>query len=85
MITTSVTVSDNQFTPADIQVSPGATVTWTWAAGASTHNVTFPSPAIADSPNQSSGSFATAMPTTPGTYSYSCTLHAGMNGSVLVQ
>ena len=41
--TTSVAVSDNQFSPASIQVSPGATVTWTWAQGSSLHNVTFPS------------------------------------------
>ena len=39
---TSVTVSDNVFTPASIQVSPGATVTWTWAdAYGVAHNVTF--------------------------------------------
>jgi plastocyanin len=83
-LTTSVTVGPSfSFTPADIQVSPGATVTWTWADGP--HNVTFPSGSIADSPDQSTGTFATAMPTTPGTYPYSCTLHSGMSGSVLVQ
>jgi plastocyanin len=84
--TTSVTVQGtNSFDPANIQVSPGATVTWTWAANAGAHDVTFPSTAIADSGARSSGAFSTAMPTAPGTYTYSCTLHPGMNGSVLVQ
>jgi plastocyanin len=84
--TTAVTVLGNlTFDPANIQVSPGATVTWTWAANAGAHDVTFPSTAIADSGARSSGTFSTTMPTTPGTYAYSCTLHAGMNGSVLVQ
>lgn len=83
-VTTSVSVGNNFFSPADIQVSPGATVTWTWNSSGTQHNVTFPSTAIGDSPNQPSGTFSTAMPTTPGTYNYSCTLHSGMDGSVLV-
>jgi plastocyanin len=85
-MTTSVTVQGSlSFSPADIQVVPGASVTWTWASGAGEHNVTFPSTAIADSGNLTSGTFTTAMPTAPGTYNYSCTIHSGMNGSVLVQ
>jgi plastocyanin len=49
--------------------------------------VTFASAAIANSSTQSSGSYATAMPTAAGTYTYECTIHAsiGMTGSVLVQ
>ena len=81
-VTTSVAVGPgNSFSPADIQVSAGATVTWTFAGG--THNVTFSSPSIS-SGDRSSGTFPAVMPTTPGTYNYSCTLHSGMNGSVLV-
>lgn len=82
--TTAVTVNDNSFSPSAILVSPGATVTWTFR-GAVPHNVTFPSTAITDSSNQTTGTFSTAMPTAVGTYSYSCTLHAGMNGTVQVQ
>jgi plastocyanin len=82
-MTTAVTVGPgNSFNPSAIQVSPGATVTWTFAGG--THNVTFSSIAVA-SGDMSSGTFLAAMPTTPGTYAYSCTIHSGMNGSVLVQ
>ncbi len=84
-VTTAVTVTGNAFVPSAIQVSPGAMVTWTWASGGVTHNVTFPSAAIDDSADQASGTFQAVMPTTPGTYLYQCTLHSGMGGSVLVQ
>jgi plastocyanin len=74
------------FDPPDIRVSPGATVTWTWAASnTEDHNVVFAEPSITDSGVQSSGSYSTAMPVAPGTYEYECQFHAGMEGSVLVQ
>jgi plastocyanin len=78
-------VTDDQFTPGAIQVSPGATVTWTWSGTGNLHNVTFANAAIADSGNQTSGTYDTAMPTATGTYTYQCTNHSGMDGSVLVQ
>ena len=87
-VTTMATVSNDFFNPASIQVSPGATVTWTWAGGSSIgHNVTFADNAITSSSNQNQtiGNYTTAMPTTAGTYTYQCTNHAGMDGSVLVQ
>ena len=86
VVTTSVTVDDNTFEPSDIQVSPGATVTWTWSGTTvQPHNVTFADASITDGGDQSSGTFATTMPASAGTYSYQCTNHAGMTGSVLVQ
>ncbi len=86
-MTTSVTVSNNFFDPTSIQVSPGATVTWTWSGGTNGHNVTFSDNAITSSadPNQTSGTYATAMPTTAGAYTYQCTNHAGMDGLVRVE
>ncbi|HUF74990.1 MAG TPA: plastocyanin/azurin family copper-binding protein [Longimicrobiales bacterium] len=85
--TTSVTVTANQsFDPANIRVSPGATVTWTWAPSNEDHNIVFADASITDlTTGQSSGTFSTAMPTTPGTYSYLCQFHSGMAGSVLVE
>lgn len=83
VMTTSVTVGDNFFSPEAIQVGPGVTVTWTWS-GSNPHNVNFSSASIMDSSNQTSGMFSAAMPSTPGTYNYQCTIHPGMNGSVLV-
>jgi len=61
-------------------------VTWTWAAGAVGHNVTFtsgPAPRPANSATQSTGSYSATF-TTVGTYGYHCTIHAGMNGTVAV-
>jgi plastocyanin len=82
-----VTVRNNlSFNPENIQVSPGATVTWTWEGTTSeAHNVTFTNPAIANSPNQTSGTHQATMPTAAGTYDYRCTNHGGMDGTVLVQ
>jgi plastocyanin len=83
--TEEVAVQDNQFSPEDIVVSPGATVTWTWS-GINTHNVNFAAAGITDSPDQATGTHSTTMPTTPGTYAYQCDFHpALMTGSVQVQ
>lgn len=85
--TTSVTVADNVFQPAQDTVSAGQTVTWTWT-GANGHNVTFE--ALSDtSATMSSGTYQVSFPT-PGTYRYRCTIHSGsfaggMIGTVVVQ
>ncbi|MCH7935168.1 MAG: cupredoxin domain-containing protein [Gemmatimonadetes bacterium] len=87
-VTTSVTVSNNFFNPASIQVSPGATVTWTWAGGSPEgHNVTFASSEVsAPSATQTTGTFQVDMPTAPGEYAYQCTIHpTQMNATVTVQ
>jgi plastocyanin len=81
--TNAVTVSDNSFGPSSIQVAPGTTVTWTWSQSATTHNVTFSSGS--SSQNQGGGStFSRAFPTA-GTFTYQCTIHPGMSGTVTVQ
>ncbi len=80
VITTSVNVLDFAFGPPDIQVTGGATVTWTWT-GSVGHNVTF---ASSNSPTQTTGTYQLAMPTAAGVYTYQCTIHPGMNGSVTV-
>ena len=49
------------------------------------HNVTFASTDVASVPNWTSGARTVSMPATTGTYSYTCTIHAGMNGTVKVQ
>ena len=84
-VTTSVSVGDNFFDPSSNAVSPGATVTWTWA-GSRGHNVTFASGAVsAPSNTQTNGTFQVVMPTATGVYGYSCTIHSGMDGAVTVQ
>lgn len=78
----SITVSDNKFTPAATTVTPGTTVTWTWAQGATTHNVTFDDGT--KSASQSTGTYARTFGAA-GSYAYQCTIHPGMSGSVTVK
>lgn len=85
--TAGVTVSNNSFSPDNSVIKTGGTVTWTWAAGAVAHNVTFtsgPTPLPANSATQSTGSYPATF-TTVGTYAYHCTIHpTQMTGSVKV-
>lgn len=80
--TTSVSVNDDNFNPSCTRVAVGATVTWTWA-GSSEHNVTFTNTQLGASQTQSSGEFQKSFPNA-GTFTYSCTRHPGMDGSVVV-
>jgi plastocyanin len=82
--TTAVTMQSNTFNPAAIQVSPGATVTWTNSDGYA-HNVTFSDATITGSGNFSTGTRSIVMPAAAATYNYSCTIHPGMTGTVKVQ
>lgn len=77
--TSQVSIRDNEFEPAAVEVPVGTEVTWTWE-GDSDHNV------VADdfsSDVQSEGTYARTFDE-PGTYAYNCTLHAGMEGAVIV-
>ena len=91
--TTSVTVKNNVFTPQDISVTGGATVTWTWDScspdpygGTQTcvdHSVLFDDGTT--SPTKSSGTYARVF-SAPGTYAYHCAVHgSAMSGKVVVQ
>ena len=74
------------FSPASVTISRTGTVTWSNEGGTATHNVTFGSTsgAPANIANFASGNASRTF-NTAGTYSYQCTNHSGMNGSVLVQ
>jgi plastocyanin len=82
--TTSVNMSGLQFKPSAILVSKGATVTCTNQDNLA-HNVTFSDQSIASIGDFSSGSKSSVMPSAAGTFSYRCTIHPGMNGTVTVQ
>src|SRR2546426_768329 len=85
-LSTGLSVGDDIFTPGGAVIKTGGAVTWTWA-GARVHNVTFPggpTPRPANGPNQMSGTYTTPAIKTVGTYSYVCTNHAGMNGTLTV-
>src|SRR5215471_13162381 len=89
----SVTLTDNNsFSPSNLGVAVGATVTWKWGQcsgdGYSTcvsHNVTFDDGTNMHSETQSSGEYSRTF-TAAGTYKYHCTIHgSGMSGQVVVQ
>jgi len=83
-----VTVSNFLFTPKDTAVQTGGTVTWTWDATATTHNVTYtggPTPLPANSPDQAAGTTFSTTFTTVGRYTYHCTIYPSqMTGSITV-
>lgn len=91
----SVTVTNNSFTPANLTVSPGTTVTWNWSTCSGgdaygdgqtcvAHSVVMDD-GSASSGLQSAGSYAHQF-ATAGTYSYHCAVHGtAMSGKVVVQ
>ena len=72
------------FSPVCVELAAGGTVTWTF--GNEDHNVQFsgPQPAGGNIGNTSNTSASRTFPSA-GNYRYSCTLHAGMNGRVVVR
>lgn len=79
VVTSQVSVDDDVFEPATVEVATGTQVTWTWV-GNNAHNVT------ADefsSETQTDGTFSHAFDQA-GSYAYVCTLHPGMDGTVVV-
>ena len=91
----SVVITNNEFTPATLSTTVGATVTWTWNScsgvggygGGETcvsHSVTFDQ-GTSNSVTQGSGTFSRTF-TVAGTYPYHCAVHgAAMSGQVVVQ
>lgn len=74
----TVRVADNDFTPGELTVETGTIVTWDWDGNAQ-HNV------VGDgfeSEIQVDGTFEHGFDR-PGTYTYVCTLHPGMDGTVI--
>lgn len=78
----TVVVADNEFNPNDIEVSAGDTVTWQFE-GAAVHNVTFDDDAYEASENKKEGTHEQTFEEA-GSFSYTCTLHPGMDGTVSV-
>lgn len=84
VMTQSVDLRNQTFSPGRIQVAPGATVEFTNDDGIA-HNITFSSNAIMGAADFVIGKRTVVMPTAPGTYAYHCTIHAGMTGTITVQ
>lgn len=80
-----VTIDNFAFTPAQITVSPGTTVTWLNRDDIP-HTVTDAADpkAFKSAPLDTGDSFSHTF-TEPGTYRYFCSLHAHMQGTIVVR
>jgi plastocyanin len=76
----AVAVRDYRFEPTSLTVEAGATVTWVWE-GRAPHDVVGKG---FESEDQSFGTFRHTFEQ-PGTYAYECTIHPGMEGSIVVK
>lgn len=77
-----VTIVDFAFEPATLEVSAGATVSWT-NTGAVVHTVTADNGAF-NSGEMSPGATVTGTFNTPGTFTYHCSIHPDMTGTLIV-
>ncbi len=83
VIGSAVSIADFSYTPANLQVSPGTTVTWT-NSGPSFHTVSSNSGAVTfDSGALGPGGVFTFTFTAPGVYRYACNFHT-MEGRITV-
>lgn len=82
---TNITVGNDFFSPTPNTVPVGQ-VTFTWATPSNGHNVTWqtgPAPLPPNSTTKSSGTHQVTLQA--GTYTYHCTVHGGMNGTITAQ
>jgi plastocyanin len=77
----AVSINDDFFTPATLNVAVGTTVVWT-NRGGSKHTVT--ATGVFDSGVLSPGATFSFTFATPGTYRYVCEIHGGMTGTIVV-
>jgi plastocyanin len=83
--TVTVTTPNETFSPSNVTIPTGGTVTWQFSQ--TRHNVTFQgaSPSGGSIPDQEAGTSASRTFPVAGTYDYVCTRHSGMTGRVVVQ
>jgi plastocyanin len=81
--TNAVTIENTAYSPADITVPAGTTVTWT-NKDPIAHTVTSDT-GLFDSGEMSQGSTFSHTFNDKGTFAYHCNIHATMHGTVTVQ
>jgi len=74
-----------KFTPSTITVSKGSTVVWKNTSKNLTHTVTATSSNWSKNTKLHHGTKTSFRFTKKGTYTYICTIHAGMSGKVIVK
>jgi len=79
----SVSIVNMSFSPATLTVTAGTNVTWTNNDGM-THTVTADDDSF-DSGNITMGSKFSKVFPTAGTFSYHCTIHPTMKGTIVVK
>ena len=92
--TAYVSIANNAFTPASVQVQMGppeagfplahAHVQFVMVDQGTQHNVVFDDPNIQRSPDLTASQIHDAVFTAPGTFPYGCTIHPTMRGTVVV-
>ena len=78
-----VTIKDNAFNPAIVNISAGDTVRWT-NLDSTTHTVVSTGGTYFKSENLNQGDSYEFLFTDPGTYEYYCEIHPSMKGTVVV-
>lgn len=73
------------FSPSSVTITKGGTVTWTNGGGTVAHNVTFTGAGSPSNVGNFTSGTSTRTFNTAGTFSYQCTNHPGMSGTVTVQ
>jgi plastocyanin len=85
LATVNVQMGDNFFREASVTVNVGDTVVWT-NVGNRPHDVTSIGSGPLNSPRRMmNGATYSYTADTPGTYPYECTIHEGMDGTLIVQ
>lgn len=79
----TVAIADQKYSPADVSVAAGSSVTWT-NGDATPHTVTFSNKAVKSSDQLDKGADFSATFDKAGSYDYICAIHPEMKGKVTV-
>lgn len=82
--TQDVQIMNFAFSPSSLTIHAGDTVVWTNQDSAG-HSVVSDSGSEINSPVMSTGQTYSHTFTTPGTYTYHCSVHLSMKGTIIVQ
>jgi plastocyanin len=73
-----------RFDPQTVNISTGQSVEWDWIDTSSQHSTTSDTSGVWDSCLQNAGFKFIFTFNSPGTYTYHCTIHAAMTGTIKV-